>query len=79
MKTKANPIIFILYALFCRFRFGWFIPRMSVVDDNPTVDHWRTFQSNPALAELFILDEEDYATATTILAWNPQTERFVSN
>ncbi|OXA51550.1 Gamma-aminobutyric acid type B receptor subunit 1 [Folsomia candida] len=57
-------------------RFGWYIPRMSVVDENPMLDYWRTFKSNDNLIDLFSLDDEDYTTATTHHAWNAQTERF---
>ncbi|OXA54666.1 hypothetical protein Fcan01_11675 [Folsomia candida] len=56
-------------------RFGWFIPRMSVVEEHPIVDYWRTFKSNDNLIDLFSLDDEDYTTATTHHAWNAHTER----
>jgi len=48
---------------------------MSVVEENPTVDYWRTFQSDSRLIELFSLADDDYIAATTQLSWNPHTER----
>ncbi len=49
---------------------------MSVVEENPLLDYWRTYQKDDNLTELFSLEDEDFTTASRHHAWDTENERY---